>query len=238
MEYAEAMETTAFAIQESIAGQDLHLSGTVRVGAPEGFATAFLGARLQPFFASHPGIQIDLVAAPRYLSLSKREADLAIGLARPTSGRLVARKLTDYRLCLYATPAYLERAGTPRTLKELEGHDFIGYVDDLIFAPELRYLDKLVRAPQVVMRSTSLVVQRDATLAGLGLCILPCFVAATVPGLVPVMPRETSIQRSFWLVTHADLRDIVRVRTVAEYIRDLVRREQDLLIGRGLDETA
>ena len=53
-----------------------------------------------------------------------------------------------------------------------------------------------------------------------------------------VMPRETSIQRSFWLVTHADLRDIVRVRTVAEYIRDLVRREQDLLIGGGLDETA
>lgn len=235
VEYAEAMETTAFAIQESIAGQDLHLSGTVRLGAPEGFASAFLGARLHRFFAAHPGIQIDLVAAPRYLSLSKREADLAIGLARPTSGRLVARKLTDYRLCLYAAPAYLERMGTPRSLKDLETHDFIGYVDDLIFAPELRYLDKLVRTPQVVMRSTSLIVQRDAAIDGLGLCILPCFVAATSPGLVPVIPKESSITRSFWLVTHADLRDIVRVRTVADYLRDLVKRDHDLLIGKSLD---
>ncbi|MFD0386901.1 LysR substrate-binding domain-containing protein [Tistrella bauzanensis] len=87
MEYAEAMETTAFAIQESIAGQDLHLSGTVRLGAPEGFASAFLGARLHRFFAAHPGIQIDLVAAPRYLSLSKRKPIWRSGWrARPPAG--------------------------------------------------------------------------------------------------------------------------------------------------------
>ncbi|MFD0386900.1 LysR substrate-binding domain-containing protein [Tistrella bauzanensis] len=104
----------------------------------------------------------------------------------------MARKLTDYRLCLYASPAYLERMGTPRSLKDLETHDFIGYVDDLIFAPELRYLDKLVRTPQVVMRSTSLIVQRDAAIDGLGLCILPCFVAATAPGLVPVIRRRAA----------------------------------------------
>ena len=104
---AESMETEALAIQSDIGGADMALSGIVRIGAPDGFGTSFLAPRLALFAKAYPGLEIQLIAMPRLLSLSKREADVAITLAPPKEGKVVARKLSDYRLGLYASPDYL-----------------------------------------------------------------------------------------------------------------------------------
>ena len=118
---AESMESQALAVASEIGGSDLALSGTVRVGAPDGFGTYFLAAELGALAERHPGLVLQLVALPRTFSLSKREADIAITLEQPTEGRLVSRKLTDYRLRLYASEAYLERHGPIRELADLAG---------------------------------------------------------------------------------------------------------------------
>ena len=111
---AEAMESTIVANQEAVGGSRAHLTGTVRIGAPDGFGSHFLASRLVKFTERYPDLDLQLVATARLFSLSKREADIAISLTMPKEGRIVGRKLLDYSLGLYAAPAYLDRVAEDR----------------------------------------------------------------------------------------------------------------------------
>lgn len=227
---AEAMESAAVVAQSSLAGANLSLSGAVRVGAPDGFGNCFLAPRIGGLCQQHPELEVQLVAMPRVFSLSKREADLAISLSRPREGRLYARKLTDYRLSLYATAGYLESHPPIERRRDLAGgHSFIGYIDDLIFAPELDYIEAVGEiAPRI--KSSSLVAQLRATLAGAGLCILPHFIAREYPSLLQVLPEDVTMVRSFWLLVHEDMRSLARISVTADFIADLVRRDQHVFL--------
>lgn len=215
---AEAMETEALAASSEIGGADLALSGAVRIGAPDGFGTMFLGPRLARLAQTYPDLEVQLIAMPRLLSLSKREADIAISLAPPKEGKIVARKLTDYRLRLYASRAYLERAAPVTKPDDLFDHVVVGYIDDMIFTPELDYLDEVAKGLRARVQSSNLIAQRNATLAGAGICVLPDFLAANDPELVCILPDEVSLTRSFWLIVHADLKDVARVRAIVDFL--------------------
>src|SRR5690606_28266655 len=91
LEFAELMESASLAASEA-AGADSAVEGIVRIGAPDGFGTAFLAPRLVELVERHPGLRAELVPVPRAFSLSQREADIAVTLERPREGRLVARK--------------------------------------------------------------------------------------------------------------------------------------------------
>jgi len=190
----------------------------VRIGAPDGFGAFFLAPRIGQLAERYPELEIQLVAMPRLLSLSKREADIAISLSPPKEGKIVARKLADYRLGLYAAPAYL--AGRPpiTTPQDLFDHQLIGYIDDLIFTPELDYLDDIAKGLRPRLQSSNLIAQMNATIAGAGVCVLPDFMAARDPRLVPVLRRDVELVRSFWLIVHADLRDVARVRATVDFL--------------------
>ncbi|MFG1362426.1 LysR family transcriptional regulator [Xanthobacter versatilis] len=228
MAAAEGMETLALAAQGEIGGADLGVAGTVRIGAPDGFGTFFLAPRISALADLHPELDIQLLAMPRLFSLSKREADIAISLSRPKEGRLHARKLTDYRLGLYASRAYLERHGPIESRAGLQRHPFIGYVDDLIYAPELDYVPLVAKDIRVRLKSSSLVAQLTATQAGAGVCVLPCFMGDLFAGdrpnaLVPILPGDVGLTRTFWLLTHTDTRDLARIRVAADFIASVVQ---------------
>lgn len=228
---AESMETEALAIQSEIGGADMALTGTVRIGAPDGFGTSFLAPRLAKFIAAYPGLEVQLVAMPRLLSLSKREADVAITLATPKEGKIVARKLADYRLGLFASATYLDAAPLVTGPEDLFAHQIVGYIDDLIFTPELDYLDEVARGLRPRLQSSNLVAQMRATVAGAGICVLPIFMAAQEPALIRVLPDQVSLDRAFWLVVHADLKDVARVRMVVEFIVKEAKAARNLLLG-------
>ncbi len=215
---AEAMETEALAASSEIGGADLALSGAVRIGAPDGFGTMFLAPRLAKLAAAYPELEIQLVAMPRLLSLSKREADIAITLNPPKEGKIVARKLVDYRLGLFATRDYLDKAPPLQKPEDLFEHRIIGYIDDLIFTPELDYLDDVVKGLRAHVQSSSVVAQMNAALAGAGVAVIHHFMAHDEPRLVPVLPDQVSIERSFWLIVHSDLKDVARVRATMDFI--------------------
>jgi len=101
--YAENIETKINSIYQSISGTDTLLTGTVRMAVPEGLGIGIISKYIKAFKEQHPAIELELVADTRSRSLSKRETDIAITLARPTTGRLVAWKLGEYRLALYAS---------------------------------------------------------------------------------------------------------------------------------------
>jgi DNA-binding transcriptional LysR family regulator len=227
---AEAMETEALAVSSEIGGADLAISGTVRIGTPDGFGTTFLAPRIAGFAAQYPELEIQLIAMPRLLSLSKREADVAVSLAPPKEGRIVARKLTDYRLGLYATADYLGRHPAIAAAEDLHEHEMIGYIDDLIFTPELDYLDEVSKGLRPRLQSSNLVAQMHATLAGAGICVLPAFAAALDLRLVPVLAEQVAITRSLYLIVHADLKDVARIRVTMDFLVREVRAARAVFI--------
>ncbi|WP_246775875.1 LysR family transcriptional regulator [Methylobacterium aquaticum] len=230
---ADAVESAIIHGEAAIGGAASRLVGTVRIGAPDGFGSAFLAPRLTALVERHPDLDIELVATARLFSLSKREADIAIGLSLPPEGRIVGRKLTDYALKLYAAPAYL--AGHPpiRARRDLQGHRFIGYIDELLYSPELDYLHQVAPGASARLRSANLNAQLQATVAGLGIAVLPCFMAAGRPDLTCVLPDAVTLTRSFWLMMHADSRDLARIRAVAEHIYAVVEGERALFAAEG-----
>lgn len=225
---AEEMERLALAAHDQIGGTAQALSGTVRIGSPEGFGSYFLAPRISLLTERHPQLAIQLVATSAAFSLSKRDADLVIAVGRPPSGRLQADKLIDYDLALYAAPAYLARHERIATLADLRRHRFVSYIGDLLSYPELDVRDEIAPDGQVALESSNLVAQLKATRAGAGLCVLPAFAVGAESGLLRVLPDLVHLTRGFWLIVHQDLAGLARVKTVSRFIRDEVAAAEGL----------
>jgi DNA-binding transcriptional LysR family regulator len=226
---AESMESQALAISAEVGGSDLALSGTVRVGAPDGFGTYFLAPELGALAEQHPDFTLQLVALPRTFSLSKREADIAITLEQPTEGRLVSRKLTDYRLRLYASQAYLDRRGPLSDPSGLAGRILVTYVTDLLYSPVLDYFSGLEKYGPRRYECASVVAQLEAVRAGVGIGVLHDYAAKQYPELQVLLP-SISFLRTYWLVTHAEVRGLQRIEEVHSFILGRVRANRSLFI--------
>lgn len=223
LDSAQAMEATALDVLANVAGSSLKIAGTVRIGAPDGFGTSFLAPRLGKLGQIHPDLRLQLVTLPRIFSLSKREADIAIGLAPPAEGRLHTRKLTDYELGLYGSRDYCAENGPFPDIAALNTHRFIGYIEDMIYAPELDYLPLISRDLKPFLTSSNLLAQLSLTVQGYGLCVLPRFMAEEDARLERVLPRHVSLRRAFYLITHADMRNLARIQVISDFIANEVR---------------
>ena len=226
---AERMESDMIAARAELDGEGDGVSGTVRIGAPDGFGVAFLAPRLGELTALHGGLSIQLVPVPLSFSLSRREADIAITVERPTEGRLVAAKLVDYALGLYASRAYVERHGIPRTADGLASHRLVGYVPDLVISASLDYAADFSRNWSAGFSISSTLGQAEAVRSGAGIGILHAFIARAMPELVPV-PAVPPIRRAYWLVYHESVRPLRRIQTVASFIAKAVERERALFV--------
>jgi DNA-binding transcriptional LysR family regulator len=225
---ADGVESAILTGHSSLGAFSEHPAGTVRIGAPDGFGSYFLAPRLVGLIERFPDLDLQLVATARMFSLAKREADLAISLTAPDEGRLLVRKLTDYELRLYGAPSYLEKHDPIRSLADLARHRFTGYIEELLFTPELDYLSLVCERHQVCMRSANLIAQLQAAVAGIGLAILPCFMAKWRRDLTPVLPKEFSLTRSFWLLMHEDSKDNPAMRAVSQHIGEIVEAEREI----------
>ncbi len=229
---AQVVEAEMQTAERDIAAAELAISGVVRISSLEGFANFFLAAKLPLFAAGHPNVSIEMVAIQQIVSLSRREADIAITLQAPETGRFVVERLTDYVLFVYGTKSYLAGAARICLRDDLQNHPFTGYINDLIFMPGLDYLDE-VGAHRPQLQSSSLHAQMEASLAGHGLCVLPAFIAARHSSLVPVLPREVFLRRTYYLVMPADKANTARVRAVRQFIHEQVASTQaTFLAGR------
>ncbi len=222
--HAETIESAALAAVGEAKGDSSSLSGQVRLSVAEGFATWVLAPELPAFQREHPDIRIDFITASGFLNPSKREADIAVMLARPRRGRLVAAKLGDYRLQLYASADYLDSRAAPLSADELRGHALIGYVPEFIYAPELDYLSEIGAELEPAVRSTSINVQHRLIASGAGIGVLPRFIGDRDVRLRPILPDAIAIRRSFWLVTHSDVRRLARIDAVGKWLRHCAAR--------------
>ena len=229
---AERMETAFLQAQAELGDRDVELSGTVRIGAPDGLSTYYLAARFAALAERYPAIAIQLVPTPQAGMVGRREVDIAIVLEKPEAGRFVARKLTDYSLGLFASADYLGRCPEPDTLASLADHRLVGYVEEFNYSPALDYVSELCGPLPIAFQCASAVGQLEAVRAGVGIGVLHDFIARRHPDLLRVMPEHRAL-RSYWIVEHEDTRGIGRIRAVHDFLVGAVAEDRTTFMRPG-----
>ncbi len=235
LEHVEKLESTLAAVESDVFGDNMALTGEIRLGATEAFGSYFLAPHLAHFCTRHPSITVDLLPMPRNVNLSKREADASVTVDRPTTDSFVTSKLTQYRLLPYATADYLRQQAPIQDVADLAKLRWIDYVDDLLFADQQVSLRKWLPSARPFLRSTSVIAQLQAVRSGLGIAMLPCFLANREQALVPVLPELVDITRDFWLVAPAERRELARIKALWDYLRRVAEVNQAFLMGTSPD---
>ena len=207
------------------------LQGRVRIGAPEGFGTAFLAQLLAEFSQHYPLLTIDLIPVPKTIRLSHREADIVISIERPKSGPFIITRLTNYSLKLYGSQQYLQRNSPIRRVADLSEHRFVDYIDDLVYSSALYRLERLPLQLTACFRSNSILAQQIAVSAGAGLAILPRFIAVDQPELQEVLSSDVNFTHTFWMLTLVDLQHEPKIKLVWDFLRKQADLQQELLMG-------
>ena len=230
--HAESIENSVDLMQSEARGQGVRVSGTVRIGTPEGFGAVFLVPRLPKLFDLHPELHVELLTLPRFPSLAAREADILVTLDPPETGRYIASRLTDFTYGLFASRAYLRQNGSIRTRHDLERHTLVGYMDELRPSPRLDFLNELSAGQRIRLSTSGMLAQLAAVRAGLSVGVLAHFMARGT-GLVGVLPKEALWKHTFWLATHADWYRLRRVRAVWDFVRGVVEAERAFFLPSG-----
>jgi DNA-binding transcriptional LysR family regulator len=222
--HAVRAETAMVGAVEELQGGTAGLTGQIRIGAPDGCANYLLPQVLATICDENPGLEVQIVALPRVFNLSRREADLAIAVSRPETGRLTVQKLTDYRLHLAASRSYLAAHPEVRHMRDLGGHRMVGYIADMIFDKELDYLGQL-GTETVPLASNSVSVQLNWLRHGAGIGVVHDFALPSAPELVKLIPEQFGLTRAFWLIRHADDGRSARLNRFAERLAQGIRHE-------------
>ena len=207
------------------------LAGHVRIGAPEGFGTAFLTHLLAKFSQNYPELLIDIIPTPKTIKLSHREADIVISIDRPKAGPYIITRLSNYRLKLYGSQDYLAKNPKIEQIEELAQHRFVDYIDDLLYSSAIYSLERLPIQLKACFRSNSILAQQIAVSSGAGLAILPCFLAQDKPELQTVLSEHVNFTHTFWMLTLVDLQHEPRIKLVWDFLRKQADLQQDILMG-------
>ncbi len=209
---AEEMERQADAISVRQGGSAQKPSGSLRISTAEGFGAYVLTPLLGEFRDQYPDIEIDLVSGSGFLSLSRREADVAIGLSRSRSKQIISEVLYPYHLYIYGNGTQTDI----KSINDLKKHTLIDYIDDLLYSEELRYSVEHLPTLSPKIRSTSIIAQKRLVETGAGIAILPEFMADNK--IIQLLPDKIKIRRQFWFSTHQSLASLGKVRAFKDFV--------------------
>ncbi|MFQ5565293.1 MAG: LysR family transcriptional regulator [Paracoccaceae bacterium] len=225
LETAEHVEEEITGIGRRVYGHDGRLSGSIRITCTDVMANHYLVDRLARFAAAHPEIELSLNCSLQHLSLTRREADVAVRVTSQPPETLVGRRLARVAIGVYAAPAYLKEAGRPA-----EACDWIGWQDE---AYNRMIIAAHFPGTAIRHRADDMLAIVAMARAGLGLVILPCYVGDPDPQLTRVVaePVDEGIM-DLWVLSHPDLRRAARVRAVTAFIAECVSADRALFEGR------
>lgn len=224
----ERIENEALAVERIITGKDVRLEGTIRITTVETLAVEILSPIFQAFQEKYPGIGLELIADTRSLSLTKREADVALRLARLTQQDLAVRKVGDFSVALYAAQAYLDRYGLPDLSLGAPGHRRITVYDDLGSTPDMQWFEGLTSQAQVALRSNSRFAHAAAARDGMGLVCLARYLGDS-RGLIRLETPIPAPSREIWMAVHQDIRHTPRIRALTEFLTAALKQRVRLL---------
>lgn len=216
--HAEAMAAAAGALKRASSGETRDESGVVRLTAAELIGQEVLPGILHPFCARYPGIAIELNLSNRNEDLLRGSADIAVRMNRPTQQALIARRLGEVNLGLFAHRTYIQAFGVPKTLADTNTHRLIGFDEDQHI---LRATDRGALPPkreQFGFRCDSASMQAAAIRAGIGIGALHLNTARRDANLVRVLENTVTFTREMWLVMHEDAKATRRIRLLFDHL--------------------
>jgi len=218
---AEEAEEAVLSLERETIGADLRLAGRVRVATTEDLATMVVVPALPGFCSSNPLISIELLARVDLSNLTRRDADLALRTVRPDKGDLLMRRVGAVDLAVYASTGYAMARQLGDGSVDFGKVEVVSWIDEMANLRGGAWLAEHAAASRISLRVNTTRLLFDASRAGMGLAILPCFAADGDQGLVCVVPPEQVLSIDAWLVMHRDLARTARVRAVADFIVSL-----------------
>jgi len=215
---AEVMAAAVQAALRSASGDMEEERGTVRITASEVIGGEVLPPFLAAFQSRNPRISVELSLSNRNEDLLRGDADIAVRMARPTQGALVAKRIGRVDIGLYAHRRYLKARTTPRKLADLRQHALIGFDRDQAYARVLERMGLAFTRDTFAFRSDSDLAQLAALRAGLGIGVCQLGIARRQTNLLPVLHSEFSFAMEVWLVMHRDLRTSRRIRLTFDHL--------------------
>ncbi len=225
---AEEMEAAALSLASGLR-QDPSISGTVRLATAENLATGLILPELWRLRAGHPQLRLDIVTDIATVSLHRREADIALRMVKPERGNVSLQQLERLGYGLYGTRAYIAARDQGGDAGTFDKDSFIGWDETHAHLPAAQWIERMLKGRPPVVTTSSLATQLAACAGGLGLAVLPHFLAR--PRDLICLDAELGIDQQIWLVTQSDLIRSRRVHAVAEFLRDLVKRHRARLSG-------
>lgn len=218
------VEEEMLGVERLLSGKDERPEGVVKIAAPGALANHWLIPRLGPFVKQFPRIQLEFLTGPELVNLARRDADIALRLVKPKQAGLVVRHAGTMKLGIFSHRKLFEKSPVPRKISDLHSFPFIGLYPDATSAPEYSLLKSLKGSARIAMRSAAWSSVSSAVLGGLGLGILPTFMAQGKDDLIQILP-ETMVTMPVWLVYHPDLRNAARVRAVIGFVGALLKSQ-------------
>jgi DNA-binding transcriptional LysR family regulator len=223
---AERIEAEALAAERTITGRDVALAGTVRVTTVDTLAARVVAPALAELQRAHPAIVVELVPDTRSLSLSKREADIALRISRFTGNEVVARRVGTLALGFYATPDWADKVGSSAAR-------LVTVLDDQAHLPEADWLIRHFPEAVIGFRSNSREVMVWAARSGAGIAAIARYRGDAEADLVRLKPEVPDLMRDIWMGVHADMRHMPRVRVVMDAIVGTLRANAQTLCPDG-----
>jgi DNA-binding transcriptional LysR family regulator len=229
-ETAEKIATDIAAMESEAASADERLAGNVRIATSDTMSRFHVAPLAARFCRHHPQVEVEILADQRSANLVRRETDMAIRLVRTAQAQLVSRRLATIGHGLYASRDYA--AERPFGGDEpFRGHALAGYHESLSRMPEARWLDERAAGARFAVRANRVDALIAAAAAGVGLAVLPCYLADPDPRLVRILGPEEVVSRDVWLVMHRDSRRIARFRAFADFLAAEFRKIEATLRG-------
>lgn len=207
------------------------VSGVVRMSATDGFSAFIAAPAIARLRERHADLSVEIVAAQRRASLHRPGLDLEVVVGQPQTTRGSSVELGSYTLGMYASRAYLSTHGSPRDLEDLQRHRLVYFVDAMLQVEALDLPRRVVPRMRDGVTSTNVLVQVEATRAGAGIGMLPCFAADRHDDLVRLLPAVVSERLPYWMVVRADSLRIPAVVALAEALREQTARSKEMLDG-------
>ncbi len=220
---AERLEAEALSLERSVGGRDVRLAGPVRVTCSETMASQILAPCFAALHRQHPDILVELIPDPRVVSLSMREADISVRLARSDQHDLVVRRIGQLAFGLYASPGYLQQNGELDFQAGCPGHHLITQLGDIEDTAQTGWLANLAPRARVAMQTSSHEAAVTAAVHDGGVACLGRFRADREVGLIRLAAPMPVPSAEIWLVVHRDNRRTPRIRVALTHITECLR---------------
>ena len=217
--HAELAEQEILAAINTAQDTESHESGLVRITSVEGILSGIIAPQLVEFSALYPLITLELISQNANLSLSHREADIALRMNRPVDSNAITRKVALLGFALYAA-------------KSGNHDEWLCYDETMAHLPEAKATQKLMGNQKPLLRTNSMAGLRVAVASGLGKALLPCYMADQDPKLIRIKPpSEPIVTRELWLLVHQEIRNSGRVTAVIEWLDEIWKTQASRLQG-------